>query len=172
MSWQETRRGNRLVGETQAVAVYVAVMGLTFDQINVVVPDVAGGSRFLRSLGADVDETGVDWAEWESHHVGLPAAALGFGADIDSHAFAGYWGGLPSNFAGVVLNLRTEDRAGVDESYARALTLGAESMRAPYDAFWGARYAVVRAPGPIVVGIMSPAEAGFRVAGPSVSDFT
>ena len=142
---------------------------LEFDQVNVVVPDVAGAARFLRSLGAEVPESG---GEWESHHVGFPAAAEGFDADIDSSAFATYWGGLPDDFVGVVVNLRADDRAAVDASFERAMELGAACLRAPYDAFWGARYAVVRAPGPLVVGLMSPADPAFRVAGPAVSDFT
>ena len=145
---------------------------LRFDQINVVVPDVAGAARFLRSIGAEVEEPAGEWIEWTSHHVGFPAVADEFGADIDSPAFANFWGGLPGDYVGVVLNLRAKDRAAVDESFERAMELGAKCLRAPYDAFWGARYAVVRAPGPIVVGVMSPADPAFRVAGPAVSDFT
>jgi len=145
---------------------------LTFDQINVVVPDVAGAARFLRLLGAEVEEPEGEWAEWGSHHVGFPAVAVGFDADIDSPAFASSWGGLPDDFVGLVLNLRAGDRDAVDATFERAMELGADCLRAPYDAFWGARYAVVRAPGPIVVGLMSPSDPEFRVEGPSVSDFT
>jgi catechol 2,3-dioxygenase-like lactoylglutathione lyase family enzyme len=145
---------------------------LKFDQINVVVSDVAGAARFLRSLGAEVDEPENDWAEWASHHVGFPADSDGFDADIDSSDFASFWGGLPDDYVGAVLNLRAENRAAVDTSFELAIELGAECMRAPYDAFWGARYAVVRAPGPIMVGVMSPSDPAFRVAGPAVSDFT
>jgi catechol 2,3-dioxygenase-like lactoylglutathione lyase family enzyme len=145
---------------------------LQFDQINVVVPDVAGAARFLRSLGADVDEPETDWAEWASHHVGFPTNSGGFAADIDSSAFAAFWGGLPDDYVGVVLNLRAEDRAAVDASFDLAVELGATCLRAPHDAFWGARYAVVRAPGPIVVGLMGPVDPERRVAGPAVSDFT
>lgn len=110
---------------------------LQFDQINVVVPDVAGAARFLRSLGADVDEPETDWAEWASHHVGFPASSDGFAADIDSSAFANFWGGVPDGYVGVVLNLRAADRAAVDASFALAIELGADCLRAPYDAFWG-----------------------------------
>ena len=144
---------------------------LQFDQINVVVPDVVGAARFLRLLGADVDEPDADWAEWASHHVGFQANSDRFDADIDSSAFANFWGGLPGDYVGVVLNLRAENRAAVDASFELAIELGAECLRAPYDAFWGARYAVVRAPGPIVVGVMSPPDPALRVPGPAVSDF-
>lgn len=82
-----------------AEAGYIAtVASLQFDQVNIVVPDVAGAARFLRTLGAEV-------------------------------------------------------------------------LRSPYDAFWGARYAVVRGPGPIVAGIMSPVDLESRSDPPAVSDF-
>ena len=78
---------------------------------------------------------------------------------------------MPRDFAGVVVNLRAVDREGVDATCDRAAKLGAEILRAPYDAFWGARYAVVLGPGPLAVGIMSPADPEFRSDSPSVSDF-
>lgn len=144
---------------------------LRFDQVNIVLPDVAGAAGFLRSLGVRVPELGDGWADWEPHHIGFPAVAEGFDADLDSPAYASHWGGLPADFAGVVVNLRTTDRAEVDSAFERARGLGAGVLRSPYDTFWGARYAVVRGPGPIVVGLMSPADPTARGASPKVSDF-
>lgn len=144
---------------------------LTFDQINIVVPDVVGASDFLRALGAEVPEMPAAWSDWAAHHIGFPAATGEFDADIDSSAFAAHWGGLPRDFAGVVVNLRTADRNAVDATFARARGLGAECLRDPYDAFWGVRYAVVRGPGPITVGIMSPADPESRRQPPALSDF-
>ncbi len=146
--------------------------GLRFDQVNIVVPDVLGAAHFLRALGAEVDAVADEWTEWAPHHIGLHAVAEGFHADVDSPAFASHWGGLPEDFAGVVVNLRADDRGAVDAAFERALAFGAEVLQAPYDAFWGARYAVVRGPGPIVVGIMSLADPTARTAGPKLSDFT
>jgi len=139
---------------------------LRFDQVNIVVPDGAGAAGFLRAIGVEVPELPDDWAEWAPHHVGLTAAAEGFDADLDSSAFASHWGGLPEQFTGVVVNLRAADRAAVDTVFEQAVVL-----RAPYDAFWGARYAVVRGPGPLVVGIMSPPDPRLRGESPAVSDF-
>lgn len=144
---------------------------LRFDQVNVVVPDVRGAAGFLRALGAEVPEAAEGWAEWEAHHVAFPTVADGFDADLDSSAFASHWGGLPRDFVGVVVNLRVADRAAVDETFERAVALGAEGLRPPYDAFWGARYAAVRGPGPLAVGIMSPADPALRTESPAVADF-
>jgi uncharacterized glyoxalase superfamily protein PhnB len=148
------------------------MVGLRFDQVNLVLADVSGAAQFLRALGAEVPEVGPDWADWEPHHVGFTAVGEGFAADLDSSAFGRHWGGLPEGFTGVVVNLRASDRDAVDAVFDKALTCGAEALRAPYDAFWGARYAVVRGAGPIVVGIMSPADPARRGAGPTVADFT
>ena len=142
-----------------------------FDQVNIVLADLSGAARFLRSLGAHVPDSSPEWTEWESHHVPFPAVAEGFHADLDSSAFARHWGGLPEGFTGVVVNLRAKDREAVDAGYDKALGLGAVGLRAPCDAFFGARYAVVQGPGPIVVGIMGPVDPALRGAGPAVSDF-
>lgn len=144
---------------------------LEFHQVNIVVPDVAGAAVFLRALGADVPELPEEWAEWAPHHVGFPAVAEGFDADLDSSAFAASWGGLPEGFVGVVVNLKAEDRGAVDAAFEQAVALGAEVLREPYDAFFGARYAVVRGPGLLVVGIMSPIDPERRTDTPSVSEF-
>ncbi len=144
---------------------------LRFDQVNIVLADVDGASTFLRSLGVQLPEVLPEWADWAPHHVGFPAAAEGFDADLDSSAYARHWGGLPAGFTGVVVNLRTADRDAVDATFDQALALGAVALRAPYDASWGARYAVVQAPGPIVVGLMSPADDARRGAPPALSDF-
>ena len=145
---------------------------LRFDQVNIVLPDVQGAARFLRALGVEVDPIAAEWAEWAPHHAGLPTVAERFRVDVDSPAFASHWGGLAEDFAGVVVNLRAEDSVAVDAAFERALALGAKGLRAPYDAFWGARYAVVLGPGPIVVGVMSPADPAARTSGPELSDFT
>ena len=118
-----------------------------------------------------VPEISAEWGEWSPHHVAFPAESEGFDADLDSPADASHWGGLTPDFAGVVVNLRTTTREEVDETCERAVDLGAGVLRSPYDAFWGARYAVVRGPGPIVVGLMSPADPSARGVSPQVRDF-
>jgi hypothetical protein len=149
----------------------VGVADLRFDQVNIVLSDVDGAAQFLRSLGVRLPEVLPEWADWASHHVGFPTAAEGFDADLDSSAYARHWGGLPAGFTGVVVNLRTPDRDAVDATFEQALRLGALALRSPYDASWGARYAVVQASGPIVVGLMSPADDAHRGAPPALSDF-
>lgn len=149
------------------------------DQINVVVGDVEAAARFLTDLGVDVPGTMLEWAE---HHQPVPASTSphgghdrdqpAFDIDLDSSAFAQWWGGLPSSFTGVVLNLRVEDRADVDALHEHALSCEGRSLKAPYDAFWGSRYAVVEGPGPILVGLMSVPDSTRRTAPPDPSTLT
>ena len=138
-----------------------------FDQINVVVADPRATAEFLAALGVDITATGDDW---DAHHRNIPAAS-NFEADLDSTQFARHWGGLPDGFSGVVVNLRTSTRDEVDALYDRALAAGADGLCAPYDAFWGSRFAVVMAPGPLAVGLISEPDPDHRAAPPSVAEF-
>jgi uncharacterized glyoxalase superfamily protein PhnB len=47
----------------------------------------------------------------------------------------------------------------VDEIYAGLTGAGYRGHQKPYDAFWGARYAIVEDPDGNAVGLMSPIEA-------------
>jgi hypothetical protein len=124
------------------------------NQVNVVVSDVAALVEFLEGLGLEMAGT---LPEWMRHHRTVKSTVTGLDADLDSSAFAAEWGGLPPMWTGVVLGVRVPDRATVDTLYERAVTAGAIGCRAPYDTFWGSRYATVEGPNGIVVGLMSPA---------------
>ena len=140
------------------------------DQVNLVVPDAASAARFLADLGVELPEVDAAWEEWAPHHRQVPAAEP-CSSDLDSSAVAAWWGGLPPGFAGVVVTVRVDTREEVDRLHAEALGLGATPLKDPHDAFWGARCAVVQAPGPVAVGIMSPTDDARRSAGPEITDF-
>jgi len=128
---------------------------VVLNQVNVVVPDVTTIADFLGILGLGIPTTLPDWMR---HHRTVESTVPGFDVDLDSSAFAAEWGGLPVTWTGVVLGVSVSDRESVDAIYARALAAGASCCRAPYDAFWGSRHAVVEGPDGVVVGLMSPAE--------------
>jgi hypothetical protein len=145
------------------------VGGPRFGSINVVVDDVPAAAGFLSDLGVELEPAP---AEWERHHRSLPASGSEADADIDSPAFAAWWGGVPDESAPrCVVNVRVDGRDDVDRLYQHALDAGAVSLKAPFDAFWGARYAVVLAPGPLCLGVMSPPEQARRTAPPPISAF-
>lgn len=144
--------------------------GPRFGSINVVVGEVDATARFLASLGVDLEPTLPDWA---IHHRSFGADVSAFDADLDSPSFAQWWGGLPADLIpGVVVNLRVDHRDDVDQLHQRATELGASELKSPWDAFWGSRYSVVRAPGPLCLGFMSEPDTSRRTAPPPITDFT
>jgi uncharacterized glyoxalase superfamily protein PhnB len=58
----------------------------------------------------------------------------------------------------VVLGFSFPSREAVDERYADLVGAGYVGRQPPYDAFWGARYAVVQDPDGNDVGLMSPVD--------------
>ncbi|HYX63602.1 MAG TPA: VOC family protein, partial [Burkholderiales bacterium] len=68
----------------------------------------------------------------------------------------------------VVVGFRLGSREAVDATYADLTAAGYEALQAPYDAFWGARYAVVEDADGIAVGLMSPRSAQLRAAPPEL----
>ena len=106
-----------------------------FGSINVVVNDVDAAASFLDALGVSLEPTLGDWA---THHRSFEADVSSFDADLDSPAFARWWGGIADvSVPPVVVNLHVEHRHDVDELHQRALELGASELKQPWDAFWG-----------------------------------
>ena len=78
------------------------------------------------------------------------------------------WRGRGDLKGHVVLGFRVVLREAVDEVYADLTAAGYVGLQAPYDAFWGARFAVVEDPDGIAVGLMSPTSPEFRSPPPNV----
>ncbi len=131
------------------------------DQINLVVSDMDATVAFYTRLGLTIPDT---TPEWQQHHrnAALPG---GISLDFDSEAFARVWnrGWQRGTGAGMgVLGFRLPSRAAVDQLYAELTGAGYAGQQPPYDAFWGARYAIVSDPDGYAVGLMSPVDAGRR----------
>ena len=60
-------------------------------------------------------------------------------------------------------------RAAVDERYADLIDAGYAGRQPPFDAFWGARYAIVADPDGNDVGLMSPIDDARRTWPPTES---
>jgi catechol 2,3-dioxygenase-like lactoylglutathione lyase family enzyme len=141
----------------------MAADGPVFDQFNLVVSDMAATVEFYRLLGLEIPDTAP---EWQNHH---RTVVMGDGVDLDldSAEFARKWNrGWPGRTSGSmgVLGFRLASRETVDELHNRLTAAGCRTQQAPYDAFWGARYAVVEDPDGNSVGLMSPADSAFRSA--------
>ncbi len=83
-----------------------------------------------------------------------------------SASFARQWNAGWPGGSGLVLGFKVEARERVDELVAALVAAGAPVQQEPYDAFWGARYAIVTDPDGNSVGIMSEADEAHRWSPP------
>ena len=128
------------------------------DQVNVVVKDMDAMAAFYGHLGIEVSS---GMPEWAPHHRGAEIEG-GVDLDLDSPQFAAVWNqGWPGG-TGAVLGFRLPARDDVDRVYEELTGAGYSGQQPPYDAFWGARYAVVADPDGNSVGLMSPADPARR----------
>jgi uncharacterized glyoxalase superfamily protein PhnB len=129
------------------------------DQLNIVVRDMEAAVAFYRMLGLEIPDT---LPEWQAHH--RTAKLDGdVDLDLDSTAFTPDWNaGWPASRPGVVVGFRVETREDVDDLYAELTGAGHVGQQPPYDAFWGARYAIVEDPSGNAVALMSPVDPALR----------
>ena len=127
--------------------------GLVLDQLNLVVGDMGATIAFYRRLGLTID------AQPGAQHAAL-RLANGVQVEFDTAEFVEQWdtGWRATNGGTIVLGFTLPTRAAVDERYAELTAAGDRAQQPPYDAFWGARYAIVEDPDGNPVGLMSPVE--------------
>ncbi len=147
---------------------------VTLDQLNIVSGDPAASVAFYRRLGVDIAETQIWRTPTGVHHVGAsdPSGDRAIHLDLDSAAFAQRWNtgwADRDDLRGrVVVGFSVSTRAEVDEIYRDMTGAGYRGLQPPYDAFWGARYAVIEDPDGVAVGLMSPIEPDRKSAPPPV----
>lgn len=135
------------------------------NQLNIVVRDMQASVDFYRRLGLAVDPPPNEWA---AHHVEvhLPGDLT---LELDSTASAKIWNSGAQPLVGnrsVIIGFGLSSRDEVDELYAHMTAGGYVGQLAPYDAFWGARYAIVEDPDGNGIGLMSPSEPNRRRSWP------
>jgi uncharacterized glyoxalase superfamily protein PhnB len=134
--------------------------GPILNQINLVVSDVEATVAFYRRLGLNIPDT--EDQVFQSHHreAQLPGE---FDLEIDSVESARHWDKGWRSGAGVI-GFKLSSRDEVDSIYANLTSAGYAGQQEPYDAFWGARYAIVEDPDGNAVGLMSPVDPNLRKA--------
>jgi catechol 2,3-dioxygenase-like lactoylglutathione lyase family enzyme len=141
------------------------VAPIRLDQINLVVSDVDATRAFYARLGVAFGDPGD--AVWSEHHVSaLHTDDVPLDIDLDSTAFAATWNAGWPGGPGAVLGFKVDRRDEVDSLVETLVAAGVPVQQPPYDAFWGARYAVVSDPDGNGVGIMSPIDPERRTAPP------
>jgi catechol 2,3-dioxygenase-like lactoylglutathione lyase family enzyme len=135
------------------------------DQVNLVVNDVEASRAFYGRLGLDFGSEHDP--VWAAHHVSVRTGDNScIDIDLDSTSFAPKWNrGWPGG-SGIVVGFKVDTRQDVDDLVAELAAAGVPVQQEPWDAFWGARYAVVSDPDGNGVGIMSPMEDAYRSEAP------
>ena len=141
---------------------------IRLDQLNLVVNDVEASRAFYARLGLDFGDEPDP--VWDAHHVSARHGdTTPLDLDLDSVTFAAKWNQGASDRSGTVLGFKVDTRAEVDALVSSLVSEGVPVQQEPYDAFWGARYAVVSDPDGNGVGIMSPVDPAQRSEAPSPS---
>ena len=135
--------------------------------LNVIVRDMAASLEFYRRLGVSVpDDVNAAAAHLQLRMPG------GFSLELDGPGSVRLWhAGWRADPAsvGVVIGFALRSREAVDQRYAELIGAGYTGRQPPFDAFWGARYAVVADPDGHDVGLMSPIDESRRTWPPEES---
>ena len=138
------------------------------DQLNLVASDVEASIEFYRRLGLDVPDgaahDGIRHADVE-----MPG---GIDFAIDNETLARVYNAewrRPEGGKRALIGFSVASRAAVDEKYTELTSFGYRGLQAPYDAFWGSRYAIVADPDGNEVGLMSPPDDDKRSFPPAQS---
>jgi catechol 2,3-dioxygenase-like lactoylglutathione lyase family enzyme len=135
------------------------------DQVNIIASDLRRSADFYGRLGVSLTEPPAD-LPGGLYHMGGEAEG-GMAVDLDTADFAQFWnqgwGGRKDLVGRVVLGFGLDSREAVDGKYAELTAAGYSGLAPPYDAFWGARYAIVEDPNGIAVGLMSPIDPARRI---------
>jgi len=116
------------------------------DAVGIVVTDLARAVKFYRLLGVPF-EAGAETSEHGHTEARLDGGVrLLLDTEEGMQSFDPSWKRAPSGSPGTNVAFGCESPAAVDELYARALSAGGHAHRAPWDAFWGQRYAQLRDP--------------------------
>ncbi len=148
--------------------------GPRLHQLNIVSRNLTASIEFYRRLGVEIPPERVWQTETGTHHASSNDTIDESRIDIelDSAAFASIWNtgwsgrdDLPGN---IVVGFQLASREAVDQLFSDLTNAGYVGLQAPYDAFWGSRYAIVQDPDGIAVGFMSPISSEMRSEPPKV----
>ena len=133
-------------------------MKLQLTVLELVVADMAATLAFYRHVGLDIPPD----ADQEPHvDVELSGGLrLAFDTEDTIRSFGPQWSRPPGGGYRVALAFACESPAAVDAAYADLTGAGYVGHLAPWDAFWGMRYAVVHDPDGTPVDLFAPQPAG------------
>lgn len=139
------------------------------EQIDLVSKDLNKSIVFYRALGLKIPKDAVWSGKTKPHHatIRLPN---GIDISLSSPAIARAYNKSYRGKGGseLVIGFSVKTRRAVDALYAKMTKAGYKGASPPWDAFWGARYAIIADPDGNLVGLMSPVDPKKRYPGPDV----
>ena len=142
----------------------------TLNQLNIISSNLDASIAFYRRLGVDLSTEQVWRTATGAHHVN--GKNRDTRVELDSPAVAPKWNkgwaGRTDLAGRVVVGFSVGTREEVDRLYGEMTAAGHRGLQPPWDAFWGARYAVVEDPDGLAVGLMSPITDEHRSPPPEV----
>jgi len=127
-------------------------MQLRLSVLELVVSDMAATLAFYRRLGLDLPPEADDQPHVE---VDLGGVKVAWDTEDTIRAFDPDWS-PPAGGHRIALAFACAGPAEVDAAWAELTGAGYEGHLAPWDAFWGMRYAVVRDPDGTSVDLFAP----------------
>ena len=141
--------------------------GPDLHMLNLIVRDMKAAVDFYRRLGVVLPGE----ADASEPHVQLRMPS-GFSLELDTADSAQLWHAgwrADPGSVNVVVGFSLASSEAVDEMYAELTGAGYTGRQPPFDAFWGARYAIVADPDGNDVGLMSPIDPDRKTSPPSPS---
>ena len=130
----------------------MADMGLLLDAVGIVVSDLGASVRFYRLLGLAFPDPEPE----EGHLEAVTETGLRVMLDLESVVRSFDPGWTRPTGQSVGLAFLCESPAEVDATFARVVDAGFGGKTAPWDAFWGQRYAQVTDPDGHAVDLFAP----------------
>jgi uncharacterized glyoxalase superfamily protein PhnB len=129
--------------------------------IHLIVRDVTATVAFYQRAGLEFESVSKHFARVASERAALEIGSYELTRGYDP-AFR-----EPRAGGGTALQIGVDSREAVDAKFAELTGAGYPAHLAPFDAFWGSRYAEVRDPDGNIVGFQSPRDES-KVARPPV----
>ncbi len=146
-------------------------MTIDFDQIDIVVADMDATLAFYRALGLEIPDDAIWRTSTGIHHIDITMPS-GLIVHFDSPQLAVVYNRGWSRPTGTgtrnVFSFKVAERDDVDALHRKLTALGYACTQEPFDAFWGARYAIFADPDGNHVGFMSPSDPAQRTAPPDL----
>lgn len=126
------------------------------NQVNLLATDWDATLAFYRLLGFDASTEDDFPPESAARHAGLTVHIDKLMLEFDSEPMARQYNQNAARTRGPIIGFSYPNADAVDATCERVRAAGHVVHQPPYDAFWGARYAIVQDPDGTAVGLMGP----------------